>query len=63
MSNQADCVKVACDFISPESVPICKQLWEEFRVQRLVRQWPPDVIPFVHMLYWTWESTHTVNVR
>ena len=53
-------MKVACDFISPESVPICKQLWEEFRVQRLARHWPPDVIPFIHMLYWTWESTQMI---
>lgn len=37
VSNQADCVKVACDFISPESVPVCRQLWEEFRIQRLAR--------------------------
>ncbi|PIL29288.1 transcription factor [Ganoderma sinense ZZ0214-1] len=60
VSNQADCVKVACDFVSPESVAICKQLWDEFRIQRLARCWPPDVIPFAHMLYWTWESTQMI---
>ncbi|KAI0739788.1 hypothetical protein C8Q80DRAFT_1058481, partial [Daedaleopsis nitida] len=56
VSNAADCVKIACDFISQESVSICRTLSEEFREQRLVRHWPPDVIPFASMLYYTWTS-------
>ncbi|KAI1787853.1 hypothetical protein LXA43DRAFT_895611 [Ganoderma leucocontextum] len=61
VSNQANCIKVACDFISPESVPFCKRLCEEFREQRLARKWPPDVIPFAHMLYYTWISVSTMS--
>ncbi|KAI0699909.1 hypothetical protein C8T65DRAFT_522992, partial [Cerioporus squamosus] len=52
--NQGDCMKIACDFISPESVHTCKRLAEEFRIQRMVRGWPDDVIPFQSMLYYTW---------
>ncbi len=56
VSNQADCIKIACDFISPESVPTCKRLAEEFREQRLACGWPEDVIPFQSLLYYTWMS-------
>ena len=54
--NQADCIKIASDFISIESVPACKWLAEEFRLQRMSRGWPEDVIPFHSMLYYTWLS-------
>ncbi|RDX39951.1 hypothetical protein OH76DRAFT_1334154, partial [Lentinus brumalis] len=54
--NLADCIKIASDFVSPESVPICKSLSQEFRIQRLTQGWPADVIPFEHMLYNTWIS-------
>ena len=61
VSNQANCIKVACDFISPESIAFCHQLSDEFRNQRLVRRWPPDVIPFTHMVYYTWMSSSTLS--
>ncbi|KAI0715183.1 hypothetical protein C8Q76DRAFT_768217 [Earliella scabrosa] len=57
VANLADCVKIACDFISQESVSICQILSAEFRLQRLARRWPSDVIPFASMLYYTWTST------
>ena len=54
--NRANCIKIASDFISPESVPACKWLAEDFRLQRMSRGWPEDVIPFHSMLYYTWLS-------
>ncbi|KAI0735948.1 hypothetical protein C8Q76DRAFT_611649, partial [Earliella scabrosa] len=57
VSNQANCIKIACDFISPQSLAMCERLSVEFRQQRLAKHWPPDVIPFAPLLYYTWICT------
>ena len=61
VSNQADCIKVACDFVSPESAVTCQLLANEFRAQRLaVEHFPDEVLPVNVMLFHTWESTQVL---
>ncbi|KAL1937496.1 hypothetical protein VTO73DRAFT_13148 [Trametes versicolor] len=62
VSNQADCIKVACDFVSPESIPTCLQLAEQFRLQRMAHQWPQDVLPVELLLYYTWLCCEAVTL-
>ncbi|KAI1793587.1 hypothetical protein LXA43DRAFT_885626 [Ganoderma leucocontextum] len=56
VSNQANCIKVACDFVSPESAATCQLLANEFRAQRLaVEHFPDEVLPVNVMLLVTAE--------
>ena len=61
VSNQADCIKVACDFVSPENVARCQALAGEFREQRLaVEDFANELLPVNVMLLHTWESTEVL---
>ncbi|KAI0348739.1 hypothetical protein OH77DRAFT_1416022 [Trametes cingulata] len=62
VSNATDCIKVACDFVSPESVSACRLLWDQFRAHRLDqrphetgRLWPEDVLPVLNLLHHAYE--------
>ena len=45
VSNQADCIKVACDIIPPWSLHECLKLAEEFRAENLIDDpWMTDVV-------------------
>ncbi|KAI0708445.1 hypothetical protein C8Q76DRAFT_627624, partial [Earliella scabrosa] len=61
VSNQANCIKIACDFISPQSLAMCEKLSVEFREQRLAKHWPLDVIPFGPLLYYIWVCTSRIS--
>ncbi|KAI0365278.1 hypothetical protein BV20DRAFT_1038982 [Pilatotrama ljubarskyi] len=63
VANQANCIKIACDFVSPESIGVCLKLSSEFRAQRIARGWPLDVLPVVSMLYYAWTSCDSLNVK
>ncbi|KAI0689322.1 hypothetical protein C8T65DRAFT_588767 [Cerioporus squamosus] len=57
VSNEADCMKIACDFVSPESVGMCAEIAAELREQRLaIDGAPEEVLPVCSMLYYMWET-------
>ena len=61
MANQADCIKVACDFVSLESAARCQLLADEFREQRLsAKDFPEEVLPVNVMLMHTWENVEVL---
>ena len=51
-----DAIKIACDFLSIESLAASSQLIHEFRKQRLVHRWPEDVLQFETSLWHAWNS-------
>ena len=54
--NQADAIKIACDFLSAESLLASDILGEEFRKQRLMQRWPEDVLQLETTLWHAWNS-------
>lgn len=54
--NQANAIKIACDFLSAESLLDSDILGQEFRKQRLVRRWPEDVLQLETTLWHAWSS-------
>ena len=55
-------MKVACDFVSPESVAMCQQIARELRDQRLlVANAAEEVLHVKTMLYHTWETMPIVR--
>ena len=58
VSNMTDSIKIACDFLDVESLPASAQLLHEFRMQRLVNNWPEDVLQFEVTLWHAWTSLY-----
>ena len=56
MCNLADCIKVACDFVSPENVERCGVLTREFREQNQLKAWKEDVLQLRTMMWFAWLS-------
>ena len=56
MCNLADCIKVACDFVSPENIQRCAQLTQEFRKLNFSYHWKEDVLQLRTMMWFAWES-------
>ena len=56
MCNLADCIKVACDFVSPENVERCSTLTREFRAQNQTKAWKEDVLQLRTMMWFAWLS-------
>ena len=54
--NYADCIKVACDFVSPENVERCEILTSEFREQNQQQVWKEDVLQLRAMMWFAWMS-------
>ena len=52
--NLADCIKVACDFVSPENIDRCFMLTREFREQNQLQAWKEDVLQLSAMLWFCW---------
>ncbi|KAI0691401.1 hypothetical protein C8T65DRAFT_587239 [Cerioporus squamosus] len=64
VSNQADCMKIACDFVSPESAEMCQQIALDLRMQRLnVSGSAEEVLPVLGMLYYTWITLPLLEAR
>lgn len=56
VSNEAHCIKVATDFVSPESLSMCVDLSAEFRNDNLAEAWKDDVLQLNSLLYFAWVS-------
>lgn len=56
MCNLADCIKVACDFVSPENIARCERLTNEFRDQNQTMVWKEDVLQLRTMMWFAWLS-------
>ncbi|TDL29141.1 hypothetical protein BD410DRAFT_757791 [Rickenella mellea] len=56
VANLADCIKVACDFVSPENIERCEMLTQEFRDQNQSLVWKEDVLQLRTMLWFAWLS-------
>ena len=54
--NLADCIKVACDFVSPENIERCEILTREFREQNQSMAWKEDVLQLRTMMWFAWLS-------
>ncbi|OSC98672.1 Clavaminate synthase-like protein [Trametes coccinea BRFM310] len=54
--NLADCIKVACDFVSPENIGRCENLTREFREQNQSMAWKEDVLQLRTMMWFAWLS-------
>ena len=54
--NLADCIKVACDFVSPENISRCETLTKEFREQNQSMAWKEDVLQLRTMMWFAWVS-------
>lgn len=54
--NLADCIKVACDFVSPENIERCEALTKEFRDQNHAVVWKEDVLQLRSMMWFAWLS-------
>jgi hypothetical protein len=54
--NLADCIKVACDFVSPENIQRCEALTKEFRDQNHAVVWKEDVLQLRSMMWFAWLS-------
>ena len=56
MCNLADCIKVACDFVSPENITRCEVLTKEFREQNQSMAWKEDVLQLRTLMWFAWLS-------
>ncbi|KDQ52149.1 hypothetical protein JAAARDRAFT_94499, partial [Jaapia argillacea MUCL 33604] len=58
VSNVTGCVKVACDFVSPENLDASWHLIEEFRQenQKGINQWKEDILQLCAMSWYAWRS-------
>ncbi|EJU06109.1 hypothetical protein DACRYDRAFT_19407 [Dacryopinax primogenitus] len=61
--NLADAIKVATDFVSPESVPRCGRLREEYRHENTKRVWKQDVLSLETTLWHAWTSCRRRKVE
>lgn len=56
VSNMADCIKVASDYVSPENIERCERLTREFREQNQSKVWKEDVLQLRTMMWFAWLS-------
>ncbi|KAF5336944.1 hypothetical protein D9611_002886 [Ephemerocybe angulata] len=56
VSNAADSIKIATDFVSPENIDRCTKLTQEFREQNKSKVWKEDVLQLRTMMWFAWQS-------
>ncbi|KAG2014131.1 hypothetical protein CC2G_010974 [Coprinopsis cinerea AmutBmut pab1-1] len=56
VSNLADSIKIAIDYVSPENIDRCAQLTREFREQNKSKVWKEDVLQLKSMMWFAWQS-------
>lgn len=61
--NYSDCIKVACDFVSPQNVNRCFLLTRQFREQNRMQTWKEDVLQVSAMLWFSWLNLTRVEQR
>jgi len=54
--NNADCIKIAIDFVSPQNVSYCESLTREFRNENYEKCWKDDVLQLRAMMWYAWLS-------
>jgi hypothetical protein len=62
VSNRGHCIKVAVDFVAPESLEICAQLTREFRSHSLAipEAQITDVLQLKHLAWHSWQRLSTL---
>jgi len=56
VSNQADSIKIACDYVSMDNLMETVKLFDEFREHRLATGEGDDVLQLFNMLWYAWKS-------
>ncbi|TFK28635.1 Clavaminate synthase-like protein [Coprinopsis marcescibilis] len=56
VSNMADSIKIAIDYVSPENIDRCANLTREFREQNKSKVWKEDVLQLKTMMWFAWQS-------
>ncbi|KAJ2914460.1 hypothetical protein MD484_g5929, partial [Candolleomyces efflorescens] len=56
VSNLADSIKIAIDYVSPENVDRCAKLTKEFREQNKSKVWKEDILQLKTMMWYGWLS-------
>lgn len=56
MSNQADSIKIVCDYVSVDNLTETVRLFDEFREHRLATGEGDDVLQLFNMLWYAWKS-------
>ncbi|KAJ3516957.1 hypothetical protein NMY22_g14077 [Coprinellus aureogranulatus] len=56
VSNLADSIKIATDYVSPENVDRCAKLTKEFREQNKSKVWKEDILQLKTMMWFAWQS-------
>jgi hypothetical protein len=58
----ADCIKVAADFVSLQSLERCSRLTAEFRAQNMEEAWKEDVLELKNLLWHAWAALQRRSV-
>ncbi|KAJ2928502.1 hypothetical protein H1R20_g8572, partial [Candolleomyces eurysporus] len=56
VSNLADSIKIAIDYVSPENINRCAKLTKEFREQNKSKVWKEDILQLKTMMWYAWLS-------
>ena len=56
VSNLADSIKIATDYVSPENIDRCAKLTKEFREQNKSKVWKEDILQLKTMMWFAWQS-------
>jgi hypothetical protein len=56
VSNQADSIKIACDYVSLDNLMETVRLFDEFREHRLATGEGDDVLQLFNILWYAWQS-------
>jgi lysine-specific demethylase 3 len=56
VSNLADSIKIATDYVSPENIDRCTKLTKEFREQNKSKVWKEDILQLKTMMWFAWQS-------
>lgn len=61
VTNLADAVKIACDFVSIPAISSCVKVQAELRKHRLAVDHPAEVLPVYCMLYDAYQTVNNVR--
>jgi hypothetical protein len=56
VSNQADAIKIACDYVSMDNLTETVRLFDKFREHRLATGEGDDVLQLFNVLWYAWKS-------
>lgn len=63
VSNKADAIKIACDFVCAENLPATVQVMQELREHRMASgpEFGDDVLQLYNMLWYMWRAMQGVK--